>query len=322
MIRTQTQQPKTLNIIATNTNKALLEVVKDLSQKELSQFSQTKDLATILNTLLKESSTQKESQNQALLNLLKNNPTFKDLGNVTKTLESLELLFTKSDLKETSQKEPLKQLQSLLKDLSSISHNADGKTLQNKLQNSGIFLESQLKNVSTDQELERLLSQDLKANLLTAKDTLQQSELPFKNEFVKQIDKLLLQIDYYQLLSHLTNETALFIPYAFEMLEGGNIKLKKAKNRSFFCDIELLLKEYGALHVRLGLFDEKELNINIECQDEQLQNLLEANLPELRENLFSVGLYPKSITFVKKEPKQDLYKERMQDIQLGFEVKA
>jgi len=425
MILTQTDVQKTLSIIATNTNKALLEVVKDLSPKELSSFTQTKDLSSLLNSLLKESSSQQSSQNKALLQLLKNSPTFKELSNVTTTLSELKNLLDKNDLQNTSNKTSFKQLQSVLANLQENINAVDPKVLQSKLQNSGVFLESKLKNfqdpltelsnkltqltqtlqksqipqikniaselttllstklpqltqdelpqtltqiqnrltqvektanlpleqkihpkdilfsaqvkketsellsftqkpqnLSASQKIDTMLSEDLKAQLLQAKEEIQQTPINNKAELVKQIDKLLLQIDYYQLVSHLSQGSAIFIPYAFEMLEDGHIRLKKAKNRRFFCDIELTLKEYGQLNIRLGLFEAKDLSIHISTQSQELQALLEESLPQLKQNLFNAGLYPRDISFINKDQKQSRYETDSPDLQLGFEAKV
>jgi len=425
MILTQTDVQKTLSIIATNTNKALLEVVKNLSPKELSSFTQTKDLSSLLNSLLKESSSQQSSQNKALLQLLKNSPTFKELANVTTTLSELKNLLDKTHLQKSSSQTILKHLQTTLANLQENVNTVDAKVLQSKLQNSGVFLESKLKNfqdplkeltsrltqltqtlqksqipqiksianelatllstklpqitqeklpqiltqlqnrltqiektanmpleqklhpkdilfsaqlkkeisellsfiqkpqnLSAAQKLDTMLSEDLKAQLLQAKEEIQQTPLGNKAELVKQIDKLLLQIDYYQLVSHLSQGSAIFIPYAFEMLEDGHIRLKKAKNRRFFCDIELTLKEYGELNIRLGLFEETDLSIHISTKNQELQTLLKEALPTLKQNLFNAGLNPRDISFIDKEKRQNQYETSSHDLQLGFEAKV
>jgi hypothetical protein len=327
MILTQTDAGKTLSIIAANTNKALSEVLKNLNPKELSAaFKETKEFSTLLKNLLKESATSLQAPNKALLELLQNNPSLKNLANATTTLREFEALFAKSDLQMLAQKTPkLKNLQAFLANLTQNNTIEDEKLLQTKLQNSGIFLESKLKNMLTQElSLQKSLPQnDLKALLLQSQAEVLQSDIPQKNEMLKQIDKLLLQIDYYQLLSQATQGSALFLPYTFDMLKEGKLTLKKANNKSFFCDIELVLKEYGELSIRLGLFEKNELSIHMFMQDVKLQELLESNLTQLRKNLFDAGLHLKDISFVKKEKTPSPYKQQLQeDLELGFEVKA
>jgi hypothetical protein len=326
MIFTQTGANKTLSIIAANTNKALLEVVKNLNPKELSStFKETKEFSSLLQSLFKESAKNLQTQNKAILELLQNNPSLKSLANATTTLREFKTLFAKSDLQMLAQKTPkLKQLQTFIANLTQNSNMQDEKLLQTKLQNSGIFLESKLKSMLMQEfSLQKPLPQnDLKALLLQSQAEVLQSDIPHKNEILKQVDKLLLQIDYYQLLSHATQGSAIFLPYTFEMLKEGKITIKKAKNRQFFCDIELVLSEYGELSIRLGLFEENELSLHIFVQDPRLQNLLKENLTQLRKNLFDAGLHPKDIHFVKKEKRPSLYKQQIEkNFELGFEVK-
>ena len=130
-----------------------------------------------------------------------------------------------------------------------------------------------------------------------------------------------LQIDYYQLLSHLSNASALYIPYSFDALEDGNIKLKNAKNEKFFCDIQLQLKEYGELKLRLGLFEKNQLSININCESSALKEKLQENIAALKKSLFDAGIHPKEIHFI-DETKSPAPYETAEDLQLGFEVKA
>jgi len=421
---------KNLSIITASTNKALLEVVKNLSSSQLQNISLTKDLPTLLNTLLKESlSSKQEGQSRALLQLLQTNPTLKDLANTTATIKSLQTILLQTEFPSKEATQTFKNLQTSLTKLQGSDNLNNADSLQKKLQNSGIFLESKLKNftpplkelqtqltqlnqklqqseisvvqkaaaflkglssaelfsqttknfdsipnkqlfqnlATTIQTLQKtaqlpiekslhpqdilfnkeiqqtlnkidtqlknpqqlqekkqfqeVFQEDLKVNLLQAKEELNKSDLPYKTELLKHIEKLQLQIDYYQMLSHLSNSSALFIPYSFDALKEGKIKLKKSKKGAYFCDIELLLKEYGELTIRLGLFDENELNININCQSEKLHELLTQELPKLKKNLFEAGLYPKDIRFIQQEPLEH-YTNTNNEINLGFEAKV
>ena len=317
MINIQSSANKSLNIVLENTNKALQKVIKDASPQELATLKQSKDLGSVLESLFKNSSDSK-LQNQELLQLLKNNPTLKSLGSITTTLKEFDTLMQKT---ETQDKNLLK-LQSLLSDkLSDIKH-VDDKALKQKFENSGIFLESKLKNDAVPKEL---LSNDLKATLNKTLESLQSATTANSTEVAKHLDKLALQIDYYQLLSHLSEKSVLYIPYSFDALEDGSVSIKSTKNKKFFCDINLQLKEYGSLELRLGLFEENQLNINITAESQDLQDLLQENLSLLKEQLFNAGLYPQNIQFLTPKDEESTlqkYQNSMQDIQLGFEVKA
>lgn len=307
----QLNTAKSQTIFSPSTNKALARVLQDLSPQKFAQLSQAKDLSSILNSIFKESATD-ELQNRTLLELLKNNSTLKELGNIKTTMKELLLL-----LQNEKQNLPIeKHLRNMFSDIKNI----DDKTLKTKLENSGIFLESKLKNFNPqDAKIQELLSNDFKAALLKTKQELDNSLLPNKAQLLNIVDKLSLQIDYYQLVSHLSNASAMYIPYEFDALEDGSFNLKKDKNGAYFCDIELNLKKYGALHIRLGLFEKKYLNLNLTTQSQELKLLLLSGIQELKEQLSTTGLLVQDIRFI--DPNETKYVQDAQDINLGFEVK-
>jgi hypothetical protein len=142
---------KPLDVILTNTNRALAEVVKDASPKELATISQGKDLKSIMSSLLKQSA-QDSSADKTLLNLVKNNPTLKNLSSISQSVKDLL-----GSLKSDASTLPLeKTLKNFLIDIQNIKEPA----LKQKLENSGVFLESRLKNAQNPQvELRTTLEQ-------------------------------------------------------------------------------------------------------------------------------------------------------------------
>lgn len=404
---------KTLNIILPNTNRALKEVLESSSPKELQTLSTGKDLKSVIDTILSKSA-QDPSQDKALLNLVKTNPTLKELGSITSNAKELHNL-----LKQDKNPLPLeKQLENFLSNIRDISE----KNIQKKIENSGVFLESKLKNFQTPKEtlkeltselskllqdtklpnvktlneqlqklfstskldmsslielsksvqsslesitqriespldkkispddvlfskevksiieklqpltkpeqlhshvkMQELFSNDFKVALLKAQEELNNSTHPNRQELLKHIDRLTLVIDYHQLVSHLSNATSLYIPYSWDALEDGNLTIKKLKDGKFFTDIELELKEYGLLKLRLGMFEEKQLNINISTQNSELKTLLQENISQLRQQLSSIGITPKEIRFLDDALNTHSYNQSQQNIALGFEVKA
>lgn len=286
MIRANTA--KTQNIILPSTNKALARALQDLSSSQLGELTQAKDLASVLNSILKEAGSN-EAQNQRLLELLKNNTTLKELGSIKTTFK--ELLGT---LENEKQNLPIqKHLRSMLEHISNIND----KDLKAKVD----------------------LQNDLRSLLAKTKTELENATLPNKTQLLALVDKLSLQLDYYQLNSQLLNGTAMYLPYDFDMLEQGSFEVKKEKNDAYFCDINLSLQKYGELHLRLGLFEKKYLNINIQTQNKELKNILSSDLQELKEQLNTIGLLIKDIRFI--DPKQTQYSQTQDDINLGFEVK-
>ena len=167
-----------------------------------------------------------------------------------------------------------------------------------------------------------MLSHDLKSILLKTHEEINASNHPNKQELLKHIDKLSLQIDYNQLVSHLSNATSLYIPYSWEALEDGNISVKKAKDDKFFTDIELQLKEYGSLKLRLGMFESNHLNINITAEDSEFKEILKSNLPTLRKQLHSAGIMTNEIRFLDDLKSVNSYDTNLGELAVGFEVKA
>lgn len=419
---------KTLNIILPNTNKALSEVLKSITPKELETLTKGKDLKSIINGLL-QGSTSDKSSNKQLLTMLKNNPTLKELTTVSSSVKVLH-----QTLQQEKNPLPLeKKLTSFLSNIKDISESS----LKTKIENSGLFLENKIKNLQTPQvtlknvltELSQVLqetklpnvttinaqlkdlltsdlfknlsntdllktlksdlasltqmsknvsnlldqlsqrlnssvdktlqpkdvlfsketknlfekinlinkpellqtqgsakelfSHDLKAVLLKAHEEIKNSSSANKVELLKQIDKLTLQIDYHQLLSQLSNSTSLYIPYSWDALEDGNITIKSAKDDKFFTDIELNLKEYGELKLRLGMFETNQLNINITAQNKELKQILQDNIATLKQQLFGANIVPVSIRFLDdNDTLSSAYNEYNQGLNAGFEVKG
>lgn len=300
-----------LKIILPHTNKALALALKDASSQELQTISQTKDLSSILNAILKQTLTADDTQNRALLELLKNNPTLKSLSNAVPTIKEL-LLVLKQDKNPSALEKTLQNFLSNIKEI-------HPKELQSKLENSGVFLESKIKNTPQNKEL---FASDLKALLLNTQDELKTSAAhPKTQEALKLIDKLTLQIDYHQILSHLSNAASIYIPYSWNELKDGHINIHKTKEKNSLCDIHLELKEYGVLDLRLALFETNRLNINISTESKELKNLIVENMPRLKKQLINAAITPQEIRFV-TESKNSYTDNADDNLAMGFEVKV
>ena len=404
---------KQLNIILANTNKALFEALKTASPKELELITQNKDLKSIMSSLLQESSKNSES-NKALLQLLKNNPTLKDLGNVSTTINNL----LKSIDKQQSTLHTEKVLKEFLLDMNKLTQNS----LKTKLSNSGVFLESKLKDaqnpqlqlknllqslqtivekspiypiksltklidnllssdilknatntsltktflednksltnlakgvekiihtiqsntkdmslilnelskfnspekLSASNNIKEIIANDLKSILLQANEEINNSSHPNKAELLKHIDKLSLGIDYYQLMSHLSNNSSIYLPFSWDTLEEGQINLKKTEDDKFYCDIELKLKEYGELHVRLVLYEKNQINLQIHSSNADFQKIVKENISLLRSALIEANITPREIRIKDSTCKntKTAYEDATQGINIGFEVKV
>lgn len=420
---------KQLDIILTNTNKALSEVIKNATPLELKSISQdiskSKDLKSIINTLLKQTATD-SSSDKALLNLLKNNPTLKNLGSISNTLKDL-VSTLKSDEKTLSIQNRLKSFLVDIKDMSQ-------SVLKHKIDNSGVFLESKLKNVqnpqvelknilesltktlskskifnvtvlseklsdilnsqpikgassralvqilqenqnqlqeigktikevvsklqihqenpvnktdiinakevktdinklllftskeqlSTNNNVKEIINHDLKAILSKASDEITKSDHPNKQEILKQIDKLTMQIDYNQLVSHLSNASSLYVPFSWEQMKEGHINIHKDSQKRFYVDIDLKLKDYGELNLKLTMYDKNQLNLHIYSNSSNLKDSIKENLSALRSSLIENNITPREIRLydIKEKKAPSPYDVSSENINIGFEVKG
>lgn len=314
---------KQLDLLIPNTNKALALVLQEATPKELETLSKDKDLKSILNSLLKQSA-QNSTSDKTLLTLVKNNSTLKELGNVSATIKDL-LTTLKADKNHLPITRSLKNFFIDIKELSE-------PLLKQKIENSGVFLESKLKKeivsligkAETSLNIKDLLSGDLKAVLLKASDEITKSSHPNQAELLKSIDKLSLSIDYYQLLSHLSNSSCIYLPFSWEQLEEGNINLQKDKDDKFYCDIDLKLKEYGELKLRLVLYEKNQINIQIHSENKDLKEIVKENIALLRSALIESQITPREIRIfdAAKKNTPSPYENDLVKIDVGFEVKA
>lgn len=241
---------------------------------------------TLLNFLQNLSSnTQSKTE---ILEMLKSTNLFKDFSNASSLLKSI--------LSGVSSNPSLQTFQTPVQNFLTNIENINSESLKQNLTNSGIFLESKLLlNQKQD------ISTDMKGVLLSLKQELEGNPTSDK-ELLKQVDKMLIQIDYYQLLSLTSNSQFTYIPFDWEHLEDGDISFYK-EDEEFVCNIDLKLKEFGDIKVSLRLIDEKNLSVNFFIEDEDFKTILRDNFPTLRQNLLRQGLSVSNISLkeIKKE---------------------
>ncbi|MCK9373254.1 MAG: flagellar hook-length control protein FliK [Sulfuricurvum sp.] len=175
-----------------------------------------------------------------------------------------------------------------------------------------------------DKVLQESMEGDLKSGLMKLSEELQNSTSPHSEELLKQVDKLLTQIDYHQLLSALDHSTSLYFPFEWDQLENGSLAFKKVENNKFYCEINLQLKEYGELNLLMALYDKNQIEIQAHTETPQLKTLLQENVGELRGLLIDAGLSPRRIRFfeMKESPCASAEPYGSFGSDLGFEVKV
>lgn len=178
--------------------------------------------------------------------------------------------------------------------------------------------------LSPQQNIKEIVANDLKSILLKANDEISNSTQPNKAEILRQIDKLTLQIDYHQLVSHLSNSTSLYLPFSWDELENGNIKLQKDKEDKFYCDIDLKLKEYGELKLKLVIYDKNQLNIYIYSDNKKFKKVIKESISLLRGALIDSQITPREIRLFDAHKKSvtSPYENSLSSVDMGFEAKA
>ena len=185
------------------------------------------------------------------------------------------------------------------------------------------FINSPLQ-LQTQHNVKEILNNDFKAILHLASDEIVKSEHPNKQEILKQIDKLTLQIDYSQLVSHLSNASSLYIPFAWDQMREGHINIRKDSEDKFYVDIDLKLKEYGELNLKLTMYDKNQLNLHIYSNSSTLKEMIKENLSSLRSALIDSNITPREMRLhdIKEKKVPSPYETREENINMGFEVKA
>lgn len=170
--------------------------------------------------------------------------------------------------------------------------------------------------------LDEAVGEDLKYHLLELSDTLTQLPEAESAPLRDPVDKLLLQIDYHQLLSSVSASTSLFLPFEWDMLEEGSIAFRKNRPDKFYCEINLTLKEYGPLDLLMGLYDGNQLEVQAHPESDELKTLIDENLPALRSALIEAGLTPRRLRIVgnNESSPSSAYEDSALSSEGGFEV--
>lgn len=166
-------------------------------------------------------------------------------------------------------------------------------TIKESIQNSNI---NQAVNINQAKENSNPLSNDMKSILLQMQDELASKTDPKSQELFKQVDKMLMQIDYHQLLSMSSNSNYVYVPFLWDMLEEGSIGIKKANDEEkFYCQIHLTLKDFGKVDLMMGLYDKNKIDITIYAQREHFKEKVRDNMQTLKKSLNNVDLIPVNI---------------------------
>ncbi len=254
---------------------------------------QTKELLSQLkNEIIQNPILQNKNIMPLLENLLKADNLFAKNENLSTLLTQNNVTTFTSNF--ASNLNPL--LTQLKQDLESL--NPNDHNLQNHVMKLVEKIETIIKELSdpTLQKNETTnLKDDMKSVLLKMQDELSSKTDAKSQELSKQVDKLITQIDYQQLLTLSSNSNSLYLPFLWDMLEDGNISMKKTEEEKFYCQINLTLKDFGKVDLMLALYDKNKLDLTVYAQRDHFKTALRDNMQQLKIALNNVDLIPVNI---------------------------
>jgi len=175
--------------------------------------------------------------------------------------------------------------------------------------------------LQADVNIKQELANDIKSVLLNIKQELSVQGSLASRELLLQVDRILTQIDYFQLSSLSSNSFSSYLPFLWEGLQEGQVNLKKLKENHFFCEINIKLKEYGKIDIMLMLFEDIHINISVFAQKDEFLKLVQDNLMELKQGINKLGLIPSSVQ-LKKRDKDDELQNPLEQLGTSLNIEA
>lgn len=303
------------------TNVSLLEAPKDEKAILKSIAKEVTEIVSKLNEAQKGADTIKSKIQSAEPVLSKEGIKLNEAQKVSDIIKSTTQMPEATHLKEGAKLNEIQKAPDVINTKATIPDPVFSKESVSLTSKLTLFADAQ--KLLPHEDVKDILSKDLKAILLKTADEAIKSSHPNQSEITKHVDKLLLQIDYFQLLSHLSSSSILYVPFSWDALEEGNIDIKKDKNSVFYCDIDLKLKEYGELKLKLALYEENQINVHIYSDNKEFKEIVKENISSLRSALIEAQITPKEIRIfdaTKKNPSP--YGQEQREINMGFEIKA
>ena len=142
------------------------------------------------------------------------------------------------------------------------------------------------------------ISNDIKAALLRAKDELAGFDKSLHvKDYINTVDRIINKIEYFQLLSFASDSNISYLPFEWDNLDEGKISIKKLKQRRYFCQIDLKLKDFGNIEIMVMLYNETDISISFFAENKLFLEMVEKNRQILKRSINSVGLSVSNIYF-------------------------
>ena len=269
--------------------------------------AQTKDLLTqIKNELVQNPSITSKNTLTLIDNLLKMDNLFVKGENIQNILNQNNISTFSNNF--SSNLSPL--LTNLKESLETLNPNSS--SVQTHISKLVENVENLIKDLANPKAQSSNISDDMKSILLQIQDEVSSKTDPKSQDLARQVDKLLTQIDYHQLASITSNSNNVYLPFFWEMLDEGNISMKKTDEDKFYCQINLTLKDFGKVDLMLAMYDKNKIDLTIYAQREHFKTAIRDNMQSLKVALNSVDLIPVNIKLLdlkeeqveKKDPAQ------------------
>ncbi|MCK9162133.1 MAG: flagellar hook-length control protein FliK [Arcobacteraceae bacterium] len=284
VLNQQSNQTQLINIINQKSNPMLDSMLQNSSNTSNSTNINQLNPLEFLKTIFQSIKDGDSSQN-AILEMLKSNYNIKNGINFSENIKELITLLKQM---QTSNSQNINTLLTHIKDI-------EPQILQNSLLNSGIFMESNLLKMALGDPRTQDITKDTKSILLQLKNELQtqlskqaQIEQSSKNlqtnttqNLLNQTEKLIAQIEYFQLLSIYGNGNYFYLPFYWEELVGGTIYTKYEKSKTY-CELDLELQSYGNIKVMISLYGKESIDISFGVKNQEFKSKLQDNLKLLR----------------------------------------
>ena len=279
---------------------ALLQNIQD----KVSINVQTKDLLLQIKADILQNPT---LQNRNILPMIDNLLKMPDLFAKAENLQNLTSTNNLSTFSNNFMSNLSPLLTTLKENLESL--NPSNSNLQNHLTKLVDKVEHLIQDLVNNPKGEVKVAEDMKTVLLKMQDELATKTDIKSQDLAKQVDKLLTQIDYHQLASLTSNANNVYLPFLWEMLEDGNISMKKTEEEKFYCQINLTLKDFGKVDLMLALYDKNKLDLTIYAQREHFKIALRDNMQQLKVALNSVDLIPVNIKLLDLKEEKGVVEE-------------
>ncbi len=189
------------------------------------------------------------------------------------------------------------------------------------------FIQNNINNsIPNNKIYDNSLQNDMKSVLFQMQEELLSKSDGKAMDTIKQVDKMLMQIEYFQLLSASSNTNSVYIPFIWDILDEGSISMKRLDEEKFYCEINLYLKEFGQTQILLALYDKNRLDLTIYASKQSFKQAIRENSTKLKQALNSVNLIPVNINIIDLKKEEKVVKEQQpksfydQNINLGLGV--